>query len=212
MLSLFVLLLPCTSLAAKYTSYSKLRCPLDSKSTLPTPTFGKRGGVFTVCTEQIIQAPIQKVYDALLDFKKYEQWNTFVVDVTLPENVTNTPRDVYVPMLMNFVTQGLVPTNTTSDERITFLSPPSALKKNGVIWAVWRGESPAAFELEAEHPSILNDAGNGYTRYLSYETYYKGAELLVPIRGTLSRQFIQQGVDLSDFVEGRPKGGVPAPV
>lgn len=71
-----------------------LHCPRDSLSTLPTPTYGTKGAVFTVCGELIINAPRQTVYDVILDFQKYHLWNSFVVDVQLPSNVMETPEDV----------------------------------------------------------------------------------------------------------------------
>ena len=116
--------------------------------------------------------------------------------------VKQTPDDVYENMPMTFTTQGLTPADTISQEKVTQLSPPSHQKKTGVIWAVWGNDDPAG-TIQAEHPSILSDAGGGYTRYLSYETYYKGAELVAPLRDVLNRQFVQQGVDLADYVEGR---------
>ena len=106
-------------------------------------------------------------------------------------------------MPMVLTTQGLIPgQNTTSNERITFLSPPNSpqARRDGVVWAVWRNDGPTGAIL-AEHPSTLSDAGGGRTRYLSYETYYKGGAIVAPIRGPLSREFTQQGVDLMGFVE-----------
>lgn len=80
-------LLSCLSL------WTSIRCPQDLVTTLPTPTYGYDGTVFTVCTEELIDAPVEVVYNVLIDFNAYHIWNTFVVDLHLPSNVTNTPED-----------------------------------------------------------------------------------------------------------------------
>ena len=46
------------SLPRSGTDWASLRCPPDSKSTLPTPTYGDTDAVFTVCTEELIHAPV----------------------------------------------------------------------------------------------------------------------------------------------------------
>lgn len=46
------------SLPRSGTDWASLRCPQDSKSTLPTPTYGDTDAVFTVCTEELIHAPV----------------------------------------------------------------------------------------------------------------------------------------------------------
>lgn len=55
----------------------------------------------------------------------------------------------------------------------------------------------------AEHPNILVDEGDGVTRYVSYETYYKNPLIvsLLAARPTLQRLFDQQGKDLKAYVE-----------
>jgi hypothetical protein len=40
------------------TDWASLGCPQDSESTLPTPTYGDTDAVFTVCTEELIHAPL----------------------------------------------------------------------------------------------------------------------------------------------------------
>ena len=56
--------------------------------------------------------------------------------------------------------------------------------------------------MAAEHPNVLTDAGNGFTRYVSWETYYlPGGVLLLTLQAQLKTQFIQQGKDLKKYVE-----------
>lgn len=68
------------------------------------------------------------------------------------------------------------------------------------MWAVWRNDDPTGL-VQAEHPSILRDAGGGWTSYVSYETYYNGAALVLPLQASLQKEFVEQGVDLKEFVE-----------
>ena len=90
---------------------------------LPTPTYGLTGSLFTVCAEELIAAPVSRIYDTLIDFRNYHIWNSFVIDVKVPATVIN-PSDVSVGMSMDFTTQGLLPLlNSTSTEIVTVLSP-----------------------------------------------------------------------------------------
>lgn len=109
------------SLPQRDTDWASIRCPQDSKSALPTPTYGDTDAVFTVCTEQLINAPLEVVYNALIDYSSYSLWNSFVVDVEVAPGV-KTPGGVYVDMPMTLVTSGIIPlVNTTSNEVVTVL-------------------------------------------------------------------------------------------
>lgn len=193
-------LFPLSSRAAF--DWASIRCDKDN-STLPTPTYGDSGALFTVCAETTIHAPLSSVYNAVLDFKSYAAWNSFTVDVAVPENVTRTPEDVYVGMEMVLTTQGLLPANTTSNEIITVLNPEDEDQEGFVAMAAWRNDDGLnATFLPAEHPTILTDAGDGVTRYVSYETYYEpGAASLLALRSNLQRAFERQGGDVKVYVE-----------
>lgn len=177
------------------TDWASLRCPQDTKSTLPTPTYGDTDAVFTACTEELINAPSELVYNTLVDFNSYHLWNSFVVDVEVPAGV-KTPEGVYVGMPMTFVTSGIVPLiNTTSAEILTVLD------KN---LPTWRSNVTFLGALvTAEHPNVLVDEGEGVTRYVSWETYYKNPLIaaLLASRPTLQKLFDQQGKDLKAYVE-----------
>lgn len=135
------------------------------------------------------------MYDALIDYSSYHLWNSFVVDVGVPPGV-KTPEDVYVGMPMTLTTSGVVPLiNTTSAEVVTGL---------GRTLPTWRSNVTIAGSLVvAEHPNILVDQGEGITRYVSYETYYKNPLILslLAARSTLQGLFEQQGKDLKAYVE-----------
>ncbi|KKY30619.1 hypothetical protein UCDDA912_g09477 [Diaporthe ampelina] len=183
------------SFSERETDWASLRCPQDPRSTLPTPTYGDADGAFTICTEQLINAPSELVYSALVDYGSYHLWNSFVVDVEVPPGV-RTPEDVYVGMPMTLVTSGVIPPiNTTSAEVVTGLDKDLPTWRSNV--------SMLGVLIVAEHPNVLVDQGGGVTRYVSYETYYKEPLLLslLALKPTLQRLFEQQGKDLRAYVE-----------
>jgi hypothetical protein len=180
---------------------------------LPTPTYGGAGILFTACTELLINAPLSKIYNTIIDFQRYGAWNSFVPAVSLPPGVV-TPGGVYVGMKMGFTSTGLIPgVNTSSTEVVTVLSPPGSpqLTSNPTPGAQHGQQAIAAWRsddilngtlLPAEHPNLLTDFGNGSVRYVSYETYYiPGAVALLGLKANLQKEFEQQGLDLKRYVE-----------
>ncbi|KAK7748095.1 hypothetical protein SLS53_001347 [Cytospora paraplurivora] len=183
------------SIARDTTNWTSVQCSTDPTTVLPTPTYGYTDSVFTVCAEYLINAPAEFIYNTLIDFKSYHLWNTFVVDVQLPSNVTNTPEDVYIGMQMTFTTAGLIPLiNTTSAETVTVLDNDADA---GYLLNAW-GLLPIS-----EHANILVSQGDGVTRYVSYETYYQEllAAPILLLRPALQKQFELQGEDLRSYVE-----------
>ncbi|KAF2756381.1 hypothetical protein EJ05DRAFT_501887 [Pseudovirgaria hyperparasitica] len=183
-----------------------LRCDTNNQTApLPTPTYGT-GGIFSICTEQIIRGSIQHIYTTLLDFRAYATWNSFVVDVQLPDTVT-TASDVYLNMPMTFTTSGLISgVNTTSNEIVTVLSAPSPGNQyahKAIAINAWRWDDGLGGLGRAEHPNLLTDLGDDTVRYISYETYYGvgGAPVYV-LHTQLQEAFERQGKNLKDFIEG----------
>ncbi|KAI0551084.1 hypothetical protein F4679DRAFT_179456 [Xylaria curta] len=187
--------------------YSGLACPSSSLSTLITPTYGEKGALFTVCSSIVINAPVSLIRNVILDFKSYGSWNSFVVSVSLPSNVTETPAHDYVGMPMVFTTSGLVAgLNTTSAEVLTVLDyAGTGDDGKPYLLAAWRYEDKlAGVGARAEHPVVVVDSGDGSSWYLSWETYYVG--LLTPaialLKSKLQSQFEAQSADLKTYVEG----------
>jgi hypothetical protein len=184
---------------------TSIRCPTDNESALPTPSYGCAGALFTICTERTINASLSVIYDAIIDFRRYPAWNSFVVSVALPENVTS-PDDATVGMQMTFTTQGILPgINTTSGEAITVLDA-SLTGEGGSAAAVsaWRFNDGVGglSGIAAEHPNVLTNLGNGTVRYVSWETYYGAVSVaLLAMRDGLRNGFERQGDDLRAFVE-----------
>ncbi|KAL2205159.1 hypothetical protein CC79DRAFT_981899 [Sarocladium strictum] len=189
--------------ASSDVDWLNIRCPESLKETLPTPTYGYEGGLFTVCTELIFNAPAIDIYDALLDFQSYSSFSSFVIDIELPAHINKTPDDVYIGLEMVFTTKDIFPIfNTTSVEIVTVMDGED---DGGYMLAAWRYDDTLGGKFSrSEHPNILVEQGDGTTRYVSYETYYNdpGTLLLVPFRKQLQDGYAQHGLDLKAYVEG----------
>ncbi|KAL7627563.1 hypothetical protein AAE478_001756 [Parahypoxylon ruwenzoriense] len=182
--------------------YGSLHCPEDPWGTLVTPTYGTKGAVFGICTELTIDAPPRAVYDAVLDFQSYRLWNSFIVDVELPPNVSSTPEDVYVGMVMRFTSRGLIGgLNTTSTEVVSLFDDGPGSSYSLAVWHYDDGIGGTGSR--AEHPNVFVDLGNGSTRYLSYETYYAGLSTgtIALLKEQLQNAYDVQGRDLKAYVE-----------
>lgn len=186
----------------KSVDWAAVRCPDSHTETLPTPTYGYDGGLFTVCTELIFDAPASAIYHALLDFQAYGSFSSFVIDIELPEDITKTPDDVYIGLEMVFTTQDIFPIfNTTSVEIVTVMDES---EDDGYVMTSWRYDDTLKGKFSrSEHPSILVDQGDGKTRYVSFETYYDdpGTLLLLPFWKNLQDGYAQHGKDLKRYVE-----------
>lgn len=186
--------------------WAAIVCPSDPNgdSILPTPTYGDTGGSFTVCAQQDINAPVQAVYDALIDFKSYPVWNTFAFQVDVPANVTTTPQEVYVGMPITQHSTGVIPIINTSDDLIVSVLDDDA--SQGYLMPAFRSNTSFfGILLPTEHTNVLTSLAAGGTRYVSYQTFYEdevGLENLEALlRGNLQSGFEQQGVDLKKYVE-----------
>ncbi|KAI0536601.1 hypothetical protein GGR58DRAFT_474945 [Xylaria digitata] len=189
--------------------YSSLSCPSSpGLSTLITPTYGENGAVFTVCSSITVNAPVTTIRDVVIDFKSYYLWNPFVVSVSVPSNVTKTPRDDYVGMPMTFTTSGLTKGfNTTSDEVLTNLDAGGVgMDGKSYLLVSWRyNDKLGGVGARAEHPVVIVDSGDGSSWVLSYETYYVGlvTPLIALLKSRLQEQFDAQSTGLKTYIEER---------
>lgn len=192
-----------------------IRCNNNNNNNkLPTPTYGDKHIIFTICVEREIQAPITQVYNTLLDFRLYSDWNSFVIDVQPSSSSGNVGELPHGPAPLGtkvkFITRGLIGSlNTTSEEIVTvdqknLFSSSSSAEEEGTASRhainAWRYDGVGQ---RAEHPNVLTDLGERGTRYVSFESYYG---LLAPVtevlKGKLKSAFEAQADDLKRFVEG----------
>lgn len=173
-------------------SYNTIVC---NGSILPTPTYGLRDAVFTVCGESTIQGSISQVSNVILNFRKYYEWNTFITNASLPDHVC-TPDCVYAPGLkINFTSTGIVPGVITVGHDVT-----SHIERP-YFFAWTNNESPVQTGI-SEHVSIFVPLGGGKVRYTHWQTQYgTGANNLLPVKANFQTQFQRQADELKVCIE-----------
>lgn len=190
-----------TPLPPRQHTYDPYTITCNASATLPTPSYGTTGGIFTICATAVISAPLASIYTAILSFRTYAAWNSFVTSVTLPANVTSA-EEVYVGMDMTLYTAGVLDGATTSSkEFVTVLDPEQGAGVKSAAWA-FNDTVGGAFQ-RAEHVSLLREVGGGRVEYVSWETYYGPGALVVGglLKGRLQSGFERQGLDLKRWVE-----------
>lgn len=125
---------------------------------LPTPKY-PNGGYFTVKGSVKIKASKQRILEALVDFRSYPKWNTFVTEVTDVKHPNGT-KEAAVGTTMTFVCNmfPLLPKAVTLEE-ITQLD-----WDEGIV--TWK-----ALETEAERVHTIKELEDGICEYCSYETF-----------------------------------------
>lgn len=128
----------------------------------------------TVRVELIIPAPRRAVWNVLIDFARYSEWNPFTVGV-------GTTGRVGDPVLLDVVLGGR---HLKMHERMRVYEP-----QRRVGWGLYllRGVL-----LDCTRVQELEDAAEGSTRYVCYESF-RG--LSVPLFFGLFRRAMQEGFD-----------------
>ena len=191
-----------TKISSREFTYDANTINCNQSSILTTPTYGTKGAIFTICSSILINAPVSVIYETIIDFRRYGEWNSFVVSVDVPANVS-TAQDVYIGMPMTFKSAGLIPgMETSSKEVITGLNPQQA---PGIASAVWKyDDSVNGYFQRAEHISLVREKEAGVREYVSWETYYGPGAVVVGglLKANLQEAFERQGRDLKARVEG----------
>jgi len=184
---------------------------LDVTSTHPRPTPTVPNPTFSVPGHAIIDAPIEAVYDALLDLASYREWNTLVTNATVTKPAvgqTSTTRmqkgthfDLRVKMNEKASLQ--------SSKELCNLAEP--VKKSSeadptptttVSW-VMDSAGLMSYLLQAEHINELTDLGDGRTEYTHWESF--GGVVSYAVKwlagDDLARHFRSWPGDLKAYVE-----------
>jgi hypothetical protein len=124
-------------------------------------------------TEITVQAPLERVFDLLVDFSAYGSWNPFVVEVTGASRAAEGVR-------MRFKLPWREGRFMYSDEQVTRVQPP----EGGTALVAWRYDSPLARWglLRSERVQILRRLPDGFTAYTTEEVFHGPASALVPVR------------------------------
>jgi hypothetical protein len=138
----------------------------------------------------IIDAPLEKVWRALVDVENYPAWNPFTMRVETTF-VVGEPAILYVTMNEHH--------RRIQREVITVFEPQHAF-----AWASIMG---APFILKANRWQIVEPLNDSRTSYRTYETF---DGLLVPLVMALYRRDVQRGFDavgsaLKQYVETIPQ-------
>ncbi|KAF8468121.1 hypothetical protein DFH94DRAFT_777227 [Russula ochroleuca] len=150
---------------------------------LPHPEL-TTSSVFTIRSSISIDAPKERVWDVLLDFASYKEWNPYIRTQEIVSDLDKTPLlsqtaapgrrirlRLHVPPTMNDAsTKG-----STAEEILTHV--------DGVSFRLaWRFATPARWLINAERWQILRNGGPGDQRTV-YETWeYLGGLLAYVIR------------------------------
>jgi hypothetical protein len=137
----------------------------------------------------IINAPLETVWQVLIDVENYPAWNPFTTRV---ETTFVVGEPVILHVTMNEHRRRI------QREVITVFEPPHAF-----AWASIMG---APFVLKANRWQIVEPLDDGRTAYRTYETF---DGLLVPLVMALYRRDIQRGFDAVGLALKQYVGTVP---
>ena len=125
-----------------------------------------------------IEAPIERVWQVMIDMPRYGEWNPFIVQVGLPSGV-RVGADL---MLHVAFANGM---RVKNPERILRLDAPAA-GADGVVRACLeyqsRGPLHALNLVRASRPQLIERLGDGRTRYRTHETFGGLLARAVPLK------------------------------
>jgi hypothetical protein len=128
----------------------------------------------TVRVERVIPAPPTAVWDVLIDYPRYPAWNPFTMGVT-------TTGVVGDPVVLDVRLGGF---RLTMHERMRVYEP-----KQRVGWGLY---ILGGVLLDCTRIQEIEDAGNGHTRYVCYESF-RG--WLVPLFFWFCRRPMEEGFE-----------------
>jgi hypothetical protein len=193
LLKLSPLLLASLPLALCYPAeYNNINC--GGEHVLPTPTYGLKNANFSACASVKIRGSVYDVNNAILRFKDYKKWNTFIYNAVPPPGVA-TPRDVKVGMGIEFSSTGIPPgVNSTATDVVTFLERP--------FFAAWKNTMYEAYIGHSEHCFLTVPLPGGYTQFTHWQTQLGAqAGTLYPEKIYFQREFEIEARDLQQYIE-----------
>jgi len=146
---------------------------------------------YTITSEIIIHAPIEKVWQVMTNIEKYPEWNSFVRKVYSP---------VAVPVVGTPITLDVHFYNgmrVKSKELVSLFEAPT--EKAGVWTAEWKYDFVGFVHLigmsRGSRSQQLRQLPDGSTHYSSSETFRGWGIFLVPLKG-VQMGFDAQAADL----------------
>lgn len=187
---------------------------LDVTSTHPRPTPTVPNPTFSAPGHAIIDAPIEDVYDALLDLDSYREWNTFVTNATVTKpavgqaNTTRMQTGTHFNLRVKMNEKASLQSSKElciSAEPVKKSSEADPTPTTTVRWVMdSAGTFPLlSYLLQAEHVNELTDLGDGRTDYTHWESF--GGVVSYAVKwfagDDLARHFRSWPGDLKAYVE-----------
>ncbi|KAH9916128.1 hypothetical protein B0H21DRAFT_770865 [Amylocystis lapponica] len=170
-------------------------------SNLPPASFE---GVFEMSASVDIDAPIESVWEILLDFPSYRKWNTFIHSQAVVDK-SKKPLPDQAPQVGQFLLmEAHIPPTAALEhpptsrplERITHVDSST----HRLAWVYTAGVP--GFLMRAERWQALSVV-DGKTRYESRETFggFGGYAVKYSMRADLQKSFDVMGEDLKKYAE-----------
>ncbi|KAI0632967.1 hypothetical protein C8Q77DRAFT_1120723 [Trametes polyzona] len=168
---------------------------------LPPPTYT---GPFTGNASVVIDAPIDKVWQALIDFPKYPEWNPFVRSQVVTDK-DKKPLDDQTPVEGQYLVMKVHIPPSLDDkiptidvfEQISHVQPD-------LHRVAWVSTLPSWF-VKAERWQALSTTEDGKTLYESREIFAGSGAYAIKlfISKDLEKSFVAQAEGLKSYVEGQ---------
>jgi len=187
---------------------------MSTTDSTPRPTPTVPNPTFSVSGHTIIDAPIEAVYDALLDLASYREWNTLVTNATVTKPAVGQTSTTRMQTGTHFdlrVKMNDKAALTTSKELCVLAEPvktSSEADPTPTTTARWVMDAAGTFPLlsyllQAEHVNELKDLGDGRTEYTHWESF--GGFVSYAVKWfageDLARHFASWPGDLKTYVE-----------
>ena len=187
---------------------------MSTTDSTPRPTPTVPNPTFSVSGHSIIDAPIEAVYDALLDLASYREWNTLVTNATVTKpavgqtSITRMQTGTHFDLRVKMNDKASL---STSKELCVLAEPvktPSEADPTPTTTARWVMDAAGTFPLlsyllQAEHVNELKDLGDGRTEYTHWESF--GGVISHAVKWfageDLARHFESWPGDLKAYVE-----------
>ena len=187
---------------------------MSTTDSTPRPTPTVPNPTFSVSGHSIIDAPIEAVYDALLDLASYREWNTLVTNATVTKPAVGQTSTTRMQTGTHFdlrVKMNDKASLSTSKELCVLAEPvktSSEADPTPTTTARWVMDAAGTFPLlsyllQAEHVNELRDLGDGRTEYTHWESF--GGVISHAVKWfageDLARHFESWPGDLKAYVE-----------
>jgi uncharacterized protein YndB with AHSA1/START domain len=157
--------------------------------------------VATATASTVIDAPMQLIWDVMLDVERYPEWNPFIVEVGLPEQRPPEVGDRLV-LHVRWRTGG----RTRSSERVTALEPPSASGgRRALLEYQYAGPLGGVRLVQGRRRQELNRLDDGITTYTTFERLHGPLAWAAPI-GRVQDGFERHAQALKERAESLRQG------